>query len=263
MVVVPPGSFTMGSPEREKDRYDWEGPQHTVTIARRFAVGKFHVTRDQYEAFLRKTGYQASSKCFTVENSKWEERVNRSWRNPGFAQEGTHPVVCVTRADVNAYVEWMAKETGKPYRLLSEAEFEYAARGRTSPGAYPSFWFGNDEKELCRYANFQDQKSGDGNAPCNDGYAYTSPAGHYEPNAFELYDMAGNASQFTEDCWHDNYNGTPRDGSAFIISNCNRWVVRGGSWFGPLGSLRAAASYSIDHHNNNYGGFRVARTLNP
>jgi hypothetical protein len=138
-------------------------------------------------------------------------------------------------------VDWLAKKTGKPYRLLSEAEWEYAARGRTSPGAYPRFWFGNDEKDLCRYGNFADQKYGVSDAPCNDGYDHTSPAGHYAPNAFGLYDMLGNAWQWTADCHHDSYNGAPADGSAWTTGCSDSYrVVRGGSWHFNPRSLRAA-----------------------
>jgi formylglycine-generating enzyme required for sulfatase activity len=224
MVVVPAGAFTMGSPPSEKDRFDDEGPQHMVTIGKPFAVGKLHVTVDQFAAFVRETGSQSTN-----------------WRNLGFAQEGSHPVVRVAWDDANAYVDWLAKETGKPYRLLSEAEWEYAARGRTSPGAYPRFWFGGDEKALCQYGNFHDQKAGISDALCNDGYARTSPGGHYEPNAFGLYDMAGNAWQWTTDCWHGSYDGAPTDGSVWM-TGCRESgrVVRGGAWsFNPR-YLRAA-----------------------
>jgi formylglycine-generating enzyme required for sulfatase activity/uncharacterized caspase-like protein len=265
MVVVPAGSFTMGSPEGEKDRSSSEGPQHEVRIGR-FAMGKLHVTRDQFAAFVSETRYQASSTCY-----KWAAgRTNDgSWRDPGFTQEGSHPVVCVTWDDANAYVQWVAKKTGKTYRLLSEAEFEYAARGRTSPGVYPRFWFGDDEKELCRNANGADQKARDGIAaaktwtiaPCDDGYAYTSPAGHYQPNAFGLYDMAGNAWQWTADCWHENYNGAPADGSAWTTTCGRGRVVRGGSWYSPPRDLGATAR--VDSGTLIYVGFRVARTLTP
>jgi formylglycine-generating enzyme required for sulfatase activity len=101
--------------------------------------------------------------------------------------------------DANTYANWLAKRTGKPYRLLTEAEWEYAARGRTTPGAYPRFRFGDDATDLCRYANGVDRPAA---APCADGYAFTSPAGRYEPNAFGLYDMAGNAWQLTADCFN-------------------------------------------------------------
>ncbi len=266
MVVVPAGAFTMGSPETEQGRWNDEGPQHVVTLGKAFAVGKWHVTVDQFAAFVQETGY-AGTKCY-----KWPS-LNRdgSWRDPGFAQDGSHPVVCVRWADAQAYAGWMAKKTGKPYRLLSEAEFEYAARGRTSPGAYPRFWFGNDEREFCQNGNGADQKARDSIAaaktwtvaPCNDGYAYTSPAGHYAPNAFGLYDMAGNAWQWTADCYHDSYNGAPADGSAWISGACNNaHVARGGSWDDNPRSLRAAHRGSSTD-GNDFVGFRLARTLTP
>lgn len=254
MVVVPAGSFTMGSRHTEE-----EGPQHTVTISRPFAVGKLHVTVDQFEAFVRETGRDMSKRgC--------------AWRNPGFTQDGTHPVVCVNWDDAKAYADWLANKTGKRYHLLSEGEWEYAARGRTSPGSYPRFWFGENEKDLCRYGNFADQEydkvvlaSGGKEGSCNDGYAHTSPAGHYAPNGFGLYDMSGNAWQWTADCWHDSYSGAPADGSAWTdgpawtSEDCGR-VVRGGSFSsGPRG-LRVAFrdNLSVEHSSI---GFRVARAI--
>jgi formylglycine-generating enzyme required for sulfatase activity len=278
MVVLPAGSFTMGSPENEEGRERGEGPQHVVTIGKPFAVGKLHVTVDQFAAFVRETGYEASTKC-----ADHNGRSDVSWRDPGFAQEGSHPVVCVSWGDANAYAKWLANKTGKPYRLLSEAEWEYAARGQTSPGAYPRFWFGDDEKDLCRYGNGADQKARDSFdaffksrpiAACNDGYVFTSPAGHYAPNAFGLYDMLGNASQWTADCYHDSfldfysdfhgnrYSGVPADGSAWTNGNCSGYVVRGGGWRFLPKSLRTAARnrYASEW---NYIGFRVARTITP
>jgi len=236
-----------------------------VRISRPFAVGKFHVTRDQFAAFVSETQYQASTTCF-----KWGTR-DGSWRDPGFEQDGAHPVVCVSWDDAKAYADWVAKKTGKPYRLLSEAEFEYAARGRRSPGSYPRFWFGSDEKDVCRYGNSADRKARDSYAPaknwtvapCNDGYAYTSPVGSYEPNAFGLYDMAGNAWQWTADCFHDSYNGAPSDGSVWTAGDCKGdRVVRGASWLNLPIYLRAADRYSQSAVANNIG-FRLARTLTP
>jgi formylglycine-generating enzyme required for sulfatase activity len=279
MVVVPAGSFTMGARKGEKKFHDddKEGPQHVVTINKPFAVGKLHVTVDQFSAFVRETGYEASSNCYNeVIGGRYITGGSGSWRNHGFAQEGSHPVVCMSWDDTKAYVAWIAKKTGKPYRLLSEAEWEYAARGRTSPGVYPSFWFGNNEKDLCRYGNGLDRKALDRinsfaknftTAPCNDGYPYTSPAGYYEPNAFGLYDMAGNASQWTEDCYHPSYEGAPADGSAWTTGcDLSGRVVRGGSWSDAPESLRAATR--TVQLGSGYGGiqttgFRLARTLTP
>jgi formylglycine-generating enzyme required for sulfatase activity len=263
MMVVPAGSFTMGSAANEKGRFSNEGPQHVVTIGKPFAVGKTHVTVDQFAAFVRETRYRASSNCY-----KWVSAAtsNGSWRNPGFTQEGSHPVVCITWEDAKAYADWVAKKTGEPYRMLSEAEFEYAARGRTSAGTYPRFWFGDDERDLCRHANVLDQKArasiplaGDWTeAPCNDGYAYTSPAGHYAPNAFGLYDMAGNAASWTADWYHDSYDGAPSDGSAWTTPSSNVRVTRGGS---HDSAFPRTADRGWNSDPGNLIGFRLARTL--
>jgi formylglycine-generating enzyme required for sulfatase activity/uncharacterized caspase-like protein len=271
MVVVPAGAFTMGSPENEKGRFTDESPRHVVSISKPFAVGKLHVTVDQFAAFVRDTGYKTSSTCRPGDYG--EVRAGLSWRNPGFAQGGSHPVVCVNWNDANAYVGWLARKTGKPYRLLSEAEWEYAARGRTSPGAYSRFWFGRDERDLCVHGNGLDRKAFDSIegmrakalmlAPCNDGFAHTSPAGHYLPNAFGLYDMAGNAWQWTADCYHGNYSGAPLDGSTWTSGACDGRVVRGGSWNSTPGYFRAAQRRKLTSDERYGVSFRSARTLTP
>lgn len=239
MVVVPAGSFTMGSPPTEAGHKPDEGPPHVVTIARAFAVGKLHVTRDQYAAFVEETQYApgTAGRC--------------SWRSPRFAQEGSHPVVCVAWEDARAYVEWMAKKTEKPYRLLTEAEFEYAARGRTSAGTYPRFWFGDDERALCRYSSF-----------CTRAEA-TFPAGDYPPNPFGLFDMLGNAWQWTSDCYHDSYNGAPVDGSVWTAGGTcvGGHVIRGGSWGSTVPEDFRVAVRRWDSVAGSWNGFRVARTL--
>lgn len=273
MIVVPAGSFTMGSRDNEKGRYETEGPQHVVTFGRPFAVGKFHVTVDEFTAFVAATGYDAGAMCWTFEDGRWEQRSGRSWRNPGFPQAGSHPAVCLSWNDARAYVGWLAKTTGKDYRLLTEAEWEYAARGRTAPGTYPRYSFGNDEKDLCRYGNGADETAkrtvpGAGDwaiAPCQDGYAYTSPVGSFAANAFGLYDIQGNAWQWTEDCWRDNYNGAPANGTmAPTTGDCSRRVLRGGSWGNVPRILRAAGrDGDPPDHPGNYIGFRLARTLPP
>jgi formylglycine-generating enzyme required for sulfatase activity len=264
MVVVPAGSFMMGSPSTEQGRFDNEGPQHSVQISTPFAVGKFHVTVDEFAAFVRETGYDSGSKCWTFEEGMFEERWGRSWRNPGFAQSGSHPVVCVNWDDAKAYVAWLSRKTEKPYRLLTEAEFEYAARAGTTT----RYFFGDDEKDMCRYGNGADQTAKNripgnelwGFFPCNDGYAYTSPVGSFLPNAFGLYDMHGNAWEWLEDCRHEDYNGAPSDGSARTAGDCR--VIRGGSWSDYPGFLRAAFRLgdTTGYRQDNYG-FRLGRTL--
>ena len=270
MVVVPKGSFTMGGGVEGANN---EGPQHDVTFARPFAVAKFHVTVDQFAAFVTETAYDAGAMCSTVEGGKREERSGRSWRNPGFPQEGSHPVVCLNWNGAQAYVEWVSRKTGASYRLLTEAEWEYAARARTDTGTYPRYSFGNDEKDQCRYGNGVDETTKNSNAAgitnwvaasCKDGYAYTSPVGRFAANNFGLYDMQGNAFQWTQDCYHDNYNGAPRDGSAWISGDCSRRVIRGGAWNSDPYQLRAAFRGRQPYNFRGHAiGFRVARSLNP
>lgn len=271
MVVVPAGSFTMGSPKDEPGRYDDEGPQREVRIGKVFAVGRFQVTLAEFSAFAAETGHDAGSSCWSWSNGEWKEVKGASFRKPGFDQKGSHPAVCLNWKDAKAYVAWLSKKTGKPYRLLSKSEWEYAARGRTTPGAYPRYFFGDAESDFCRYGNGADQTakqkvsgaSGWTVLPCSDGWAYTSPVGSFAPNAFGLYDMHGNAWQWVEDCYYDNYSGAPTDGSAWITGDCSRRVLRGGSWDNIPRGLRAAIRDKNDpEHRILNVGLRVARTLN-
>jgi formylglycine-generating enzyme required for sulfatase activity len=273
MVVVPAGSFTMGSPNSEKYRGKDEGPQHIVTFATPLAVGKFSVTVGQFAAFVDDVGYVVGSTCFGFgANGKWDEQQNRAWNNPGFSQAESHPVVCVSLNDATAYVSWLTRRTHKPYRLLTESEWEYAARGRTEPGTYPRNWFASEGKDTCSYANGLDQTArnniayGDrlDVAPCDDHYAYTAPVGSFPPNHFGLYDMAGNSWQWVEDCYSENYNGVPADGSVSISGDCNTRIVRGGSWVDPPWHLRAAWRFHwppVGRASN--VGFRVTRAVSP
>ena len=128
MVVVPAGRFIMGSAANEKNRDNNEGPAHIVKIENQFAVGRFPITVDQFAAFVSETHYDAGAKCLSFDYGigKWVDRPGLSWRNPGFSQDGNHPAVCLNWNDAKAYVDWLARKTGKDYRLLSEAEWEYA-----------------------------------------------------------------------------------------------------------------------------------------
>jgi formylglycine-generating enzyme required for sulfatase activity len=242
MVVVPAGKFTMGSHKDEKDRYDNEGPQHDVTINRPFAVGKFHVTVDQFAAFVAATSY---NDAYALD--KWLNR-NDAWHG----KNASRPAVGVSWDDAKAYVSWVAKKTGKSYRLLSEAEWEYAARA----GTKTRYYFGENDKDLCRYGN--------GVGEC-DGYKSIAPVGSFAPNAFGLYDMHGNAWQWVEDCYHENYSGAPTDGSALTFGDCGRRVLRGGSWNNDSRDLRAASRDGgiPGSRGGNDGGFRLGRTLTP
>jgi formylglycine-generating enzyme required for sulfatase activity len=176
-------------------------------------------------------------------------------------------VVCVNWDDAKAFAAWLSKKADKPYRLLSEAEREYATRGRTTT----RYYFGNDETKLCQYGNGADRTARNktkiaGGADCEDGYAYTAPVGQFTANPFGLHDMHGNVYDWVEDCWHDSYKGAPTDGSAWITSctDASRRVLRGGAWSYNSQALRSANRSGVSAGNRfSVSGFRLARTLNP
>ena len=234
MVVVPAGSFMMGSPEGDREWFSDERPQHNVTIASAFAVGVYEVTFDEWDACVSAGG------CGGYE--------------PDDLGRGRRPVIYVSWEDAQGYVRWLSRETGGRYRLLSEAEWEYVARAGTQTARY----WGESEAGQCRYAN-----GGDDYAPCADGYENTAPVGSYEPNAFGLYDVLGNVWEWTGDCWNDSYSGAPTNGSARESGDCTHRVLRGGSWNSDPRDLRSAyrGGFPAGYRDISLG-FRVARTTN-
>ncbi len=231
MVVVPAGKFTMGSPATERGRDDDEGPQHEVTIAKPFAVAKFDGTFAEWDACVAVGGCPQAS-------------------DGGFGR-GTRPAINVDWDEARQYVAWLSKMTGEPYRLLSEAEWEYTARAGTTTAYYWGDVIGKG-KANCKDCGSQWDAKG------------TSPVGSFEPNGFGLYDMAGNVWQWVEDCYHYYYNGAPSDGSAWTLGDCSGPVVRGGSWFDGPQVLRSADRDSLTADGRGYYvGFRVGRTLTP
>ncbi len=229
MIVLPAGDFTMGSSDTEEGRFANEGPQHKVTIARPIAVSKFDVTFDDWDACVSVGG------CPDVDDLTYGREKK--------------PLINVTWIAAQQYVAWLAQMTGKPYRLLTEAEWEYAARaGMTT--AYP--W--GDE-------------IGEANANCTGcgskwDKVETSPVGSFPPNAFGLYDTAGDVWQWVQDCNHQDYQRAPADGTEWSGGDCNEHVVRGGSWLAKPQLLRSAfrGEFPTDDHNSDVG-FRVAREL--
>ena len=271
MVVIPRGTFKMGSPPAEREWFikqgakqewaDYEIPRHSVNISHEVAVGKFEVTRGQYGKFAADTGRGGGDGCYTWADGKWTKEASRNWRSPGFEQTDSHPVTCISWDDAKAYVDWLSKETGEPYRLLSEAEWEYVARAGTSSMRYWGHdW---DNKDGCAFANVANKEDNWTRAfNCSDGHKYTAPIGKYRPNAFGLHDMLGNLWEWTEDCWNTSNTGSPADGSARLSGNCNARVLRGGSWNIYPGYLRAALRFRSDiGSRSSFVGFRVARTL--
>jgi len=266
MVIVPPGSFEMGSPSYEADRADNEGPLQRVTIVRAFAIGKFELTKAEYAAFATTTGYRGGEACWTYEDGKGEIREGRSWRDASLRQTVRDPVVCVSPEDADVYLEWLSRKTGKSYRLASDAEWEYAARAGTLTAR---FW-GDGVDDSCTYANTADLSGkkvfttwDEKAAPCHDGFAYTSPAGTYQANAFGLHDTLGNVWEWTADCWNDSLAGAPTDGSAWRSGDCEKRTYRGGAAVSYPSSARSAnrGGLKLSHRAYDFG-FRVARDLN-
>lgn len=271
MTVVPAGSFTLGSPDAEPQRTANEGPQQVVTFVRPVAVGTFEVTVDQFAAFVAATGHDMGERCYTLEQGTVEERPGRSWRGPGFAQSGAHPAACVGWHDAEAFAAWLAEMTSRPYRLPSEAEWEYALRGVTTAGPAPRYHFGDDAGAICGYGNGADLSlrtalAGRGPTlfvPCRDDHAFTAPVGSFSANAFGLYDMHGNVSEWTADCWHDSHAGASATGAARKDDgDCSRKVLRGGSWVDDGRRLRSAARTMMRVDDRSaIVGFRVVRDL--
>ena len=250
MVVVPAGSFTMGSPVDETGRNKPEGPQHKETIAKSLAFGKYVVTVGEFRKFVQATGRNTNGSCwyYRDESDEWIEKKNRNFDDPGFEQTDRFPAVCINHADAVAYADWLSQTTGKKYRLPSEAEWEYAARAGTTTAR---FW-GDSDAEQCRYANGADEsyhkmllKDPGWNQHCDDGYARTAPVGSFQPNPFGLYDMLGNAWQITADCFQD-YTAAAGDAAPAGGGSCEKQVIRGGSWGRGPQFLRSATRGRID-----------------
>jgi formylglycine-generating enzyme required for sulfatase activity len=261
MVAIPAGRFVMGSPASEPGRFDNEGPQHVVSV-RAFALAKYDVTSEQFRAFLRETAYQPAP-C--------DKTLHLGWRSPGrglaYPPDEVEPLrwpaVCLDWRDAEAYIAWLnakAKaehpslaERPDPYRLPTEAEWEYAARAGTTAAR----WWGNS--------------IGSGNANCNGcgsraDNQVLADVDSFRPNPFGLYGMLGNAWQWTADCWHKSYVGAPKNGAAWTENNCSKYVLRGGSWDNVPIFVRSAARSGSPADGGEYdysslAGFRLARDL--
>ncbi len=274
MVVVPAGEFVMGSSQEESGHSD-EKPQHKVTIANAFGVSKTEVTFDQWDACT------AAGACPKAEDD-------------GYGR-GNYPVINVSWKEARNYAAWLSKQTGQSYRLLSEAEFEYAMRAGTTT---PWFW-GEAEaswgsSKACEYANLHDESGKEAHPmyvwshhKCNDGYGENAPTAQFKPNAFGLYDMNGNVREWVADCHQEGYVGAPTDGSVRVHGSCEKKfegvcmddfegaaadgsggsacearVVRGGAWVDGASTARSAYRYAEAEDFRNYQvGFRVARDL--
>lgn len=277
MIVIPGGSFTIGSPASEPGRFDEEGPQRQVNV-RRFAAGKFDVTRGEWAAFVSATSRPTRAGCSWTGKNGMKPDPKGSWNNLGFVQDDRHPVVCVSWEDAQDYIRWLSQRTGHAYRLLSEAEWEYAARAGTTT-AYPWGPIASHDQ-----ANYGADQCCSGLAAGRDRWVNTSPVGSFPPNAFGLSDMNGNALQWVQDCLAMSYANLPADGSAYETADtlrlsgdlaaldgkrsCDYRVLRGGDWGDPPGQIRSAfrsfapfPEGTLRDYASGGVGFRVARTL--
>lgn len=273
MVVLPTGEFEMGSPAREKGRRNNEGPQHRIDFARGFAMARTEISVAQFGRFVRETGYitvaesEKSSALYDERGGRMVTRSGIDWRLDfaGKPAAVDAPVLHVAFADAQAYVAWLSKVTGQRYRLPSEAEFEYGLRA----GSAGRFWWGEDspssavenltgEKDRSRFRRTWSESF----AGYGDGFWGPAPVGTFSANPFGLKDLAGNVSEWVEDCWHESYVRAPADGSAWVNPGCDTRTVRGGSWgSAPLDVRSAYRAASKPNTRSARTGFRVARNL--
>lgn len=230
MVRIPSGTFLMGNKDDALAM-----PVHRVSISRPIAMSKYEITFDDYDIFA-----QATNRALPDDN-RWGR--------------GSRPVINVSFEDARAYAKWLSENTGKNYRLPTEAEWEYVARANTNS----LFWWGNDPKDAASRANCR--------RGCNSKFsglfgAKTAPVGSYPANAFGIYDTAGNVAEWVEDCYADNYNLHPKNGRALLVKSCDARVVRGGS---AKDNAESLANHKRDYHHaeifDSHLGFRLVMDL--
>ena len=223
MIVLTAGSFDMGSST------EYENPVHHVTIGKQFAIGRYEVTFEEWDRCVDEKGCR-----FRPDDREWGR--------------GKRPVINVSWLDAREFVSWLSQKTSKSYRLPSEAEWEYAARAGTNT----AFWWGREVGS--RQANCRE---------CNSGTSQqTQPVGSYPANPFGLYDTSGNAAEWVEDCWNDNYRNAPKDGSAWTTGQCRLRVLRGGAFDSAAKYVRSTARFRYDSDvRYSANGFRVLREM--
>lgn len=278
MIVIPTGTYSAGSTPEEQEafevpenRRDFELPQREVTIAKPFAMGRTEVTVGQFTQFVTESGYQprGGSRWWNPADDQATATMDfdpdLSYANPGFPQTAESPVVAVTRQDARAYAAWLSEKTGHTYRLPSEDEWEWAARG----GANTTFFWGDDIERVGEFANSFDGSSKkvngfrwDATPAVDDGFPYTAPVARFQPNGYGLYDVTANAREFTADDWIRNLPAGASDGST-RHGEAPFPVLRGGGWNYQSQNLRLdyRSAYLSSEVSTNMFGFRLLREL--
>lgn len=281
LVQIAPGQFAMGADVEEPRRLGlpeyWvkrEQPRHTVRVERGFAIGRYEVTRGEFAAFARETGYGPTAGCWHFVGSEWLLDESRSWRDAKTDQTDTQPVTCVNWHDAQAYLQWLSQKTGRRYRLASEAEWEYVARAGTTT----AYWFGDTPESICKYVNLGDLTTQDRfgwdktqikykelsdwkGQPCKDGFAAMAPVTETVANPFGVHGLLGNANEWVADCWNDTHQGAPGDQSARESgADCGLRVMKGQGWTAISASTRAAFRLKMNATDRRFTfGFRVLR----
>ena len=271
MVVIPAGTFFMGDIQGGGDKA--EKPVHQVSIEG-FAIAKTEVTVAEFRRYVKATAYLTDAEInvgdnpgcniYSITKNQWQSAKGKNWQDPGFKQSENHPVVCVSWNDAQRYIAWLKAETGKHYRLASEAEWEYVARA----GSEDKYSFGNHADKSCQYGNAADRRFKEeymqgqwSIVDCRDDYVHTAPVASFKANAFGLYDMHGNVWEWVQDCWNKSYEGAPKNGRVWVSGDCGLRVLRGGDWKAGPKFVRSAPRNGRPRDYRSFSvGFRLART---
>ena len=275
LLRIPAGSVFIGSDQNEIGRKKGERHRSEATIEYDFLMSSKEVTLSQFRSFVKATEHQQQEAiwqgevllgCNYFDGKRYGYVAQHNWQNPGYPQREDAPVVCVSWSDAVAYAEWLSRKTGRKYRVPSTVEFEYASKAGSDA---PWFW-GTDPELACEYANIGDRTLGKvypkrPTFSCDDGFVYTAAVGSFKPNDFGLYDMIGNAWEWTNDCYHEDLTEAPLDGSSWEEEEggqCEYRTPKGGSWISGIGWGRSAVrSRDGAHYRSFMLGFRVAAEI--
>jgi sulfatase modifying factor 1 len=277
MVNVPAGTAVLGAAAADPFRNVDELPERRFVIAQSFAVSRSEITRGEFEVFVRATHREIEGDCLTDRRQpgNWQLDRETTFRDPGFAQSDNHPVACVSWDDAKAYIAWLNAQTSGGYRMLTEVEWEYVARSGT--GQNSTYPWGSNAADGCEFANGFDRTAETHYADmdrsgyktfdpmgCSDAQLNTAPVGSYAPNAFGVYDMTGNVSEWVEDCFTATHDALSSTGAPSMVEEgaCPRRIAKGGSWGTLAHNLRIADRFPyVSGHRDDSIGIRVAKTL--